>query len=692
MTLFFDLINRIMDIFSPLVLDSSVGSFSSGFMIREMFCTGLFHGFFFSLPFSIPMLICFRRYLLDGFSLGNYALAGTLLGHLSFVFCTIEGIRPIIYFWYTFEPLLSILGFALSLKVATDFFSQRRFSFDGTLGFSEDSGAYALNPWPHWPKISLETIIASSLPRPLKRFVGKIFFAWDQLISFSPWGNRRAWPEKVRLIFENIEDFFQRNLGPSFFSFQFFLMWLNPASTSTFNLLSLEHTLLHGIYPSPGVFSNNALENPMTFNVSSQNLFLIYTLGFVCAALLFFGMAIVLISQLTGRNFSWATPMGGSVGSPRRDQRSGILNWFKNLKDFDEVLAQNRLKILNKFLTFLMIGYLLQSGVNYSWRLFLQYPLELIHWDLFDSKTLLRTFKKTFGGSNSTGYVAIPSPQTEGFSPGMPSEFLSAPPLARTKNSRSFDFAGALGEPSALEKVDAFEESASKPEQDTLWVLIELQEKFSQHDLQSNRREALDPAPAPGSNLDNLNILENDFQGFYGRREFPPYDTSIKNREKSLPVERHLAIERVNSRRALMGRPPLENEERENAIFKYYTFFINQIDRSVEDLKRKMRTPNDLSREEDDIRILNKLHNNYLKQKGRESAYQKSFLPKKGNSPRIARHTSDFFTKSRPILNKMKGMDLDSEESYLRDFFDENLNPVPNYLHDDILLSKNFKK
>jgi hypothetical protein len=201
---------------------------------------------------------------------------------------------------------------------------------------------------------------------------------------------------------------------------------------------------------------------------------------------------------------------------------------------------------------------------------------------------------------------------------------------------------------------------------------------------------------------------------FFGRREFPPYDTSIRNREKNLPVERHLAIERVNSRRGLMGRPPLENEERENAIFKYHTFFMNQIDRAVEDLKMKFVTPSDLYREEDDILALQKLHENYLKQKGRESEYQNSVKHPKQPSPEpiswangvpkwgsldpqgrtsgtlgagsLPRHHRDFFTKSRPVTNTTKGF---SKSSYIRDLFDQNLQQAYSaYSHDDLLLEK----
>jgi hypothetical protein len=145
-----------------------------------------------------------------------------------------------------------------------------------------------------------------------------------------------------------------------------------------------------------------------------------------------------------------------------------------------------------------------------------------------------------------------------------------------------------------------------------------------------------------------------------------------------------------------MGRPPLENEERENAIFKYHTFFMNQIDRAVEDLKMKLVTPPDLYREENDILALQKLHENFLKQKARESEYQNSVInPNRGTSAvtsnskslgSVPRHHRDFFTKSRSITNTTKGF---SKSSYVRDLFDPNLQEAySNYSHDDLLLEK----
>jgi len=824
--LFFGVINEMMDILSSLILNPSgppnssalanlfsgllltegLGPFSFTFLTLtplgalgpfgesflpssselsfEIFRTGLFHGLFFSLPFSIPMLICFRRYILDGVSLGHYAFAGTLLGHLSFLFCTLHGIRPIIHFWYPFEPLLSLLGLALSLKVATDFFSQRRFVFDGTLGSSEDSSAYALNPWPQMPEISwlFPEEVAKKIPPsllalmriPKTLFVG--LFGLFRAVFLS-----KVF-EPIRIPFQKFQNFCQKNLGPSIFTFQFFLMWLNPASASTLNLLFFEHDLLQGVFLAP-----------------HAPIFLLYTFGFLFSAAALSTFILFLISQLAGRNFG-----GLFATSPQRAGLSSVAafgkpqlganevgsrhsSWFQRASrmiQFDEALAQNRFKIFNKFFAFLIIGCVIQGGLNYTWRLFLQYPLEMIHWDFFT--TLTKKFPLFQESMNEQSRPApsgisqestlnaphelfekIPFPQRQQKSvTGEPISLaalnakisslmeeiykatvveMNAPgPESSVSGARQSDkltdelnglrakkrayLQHHKGENSALDSVTL---PVSRPDEmklassfflspssqggkgknrvvgETYWSHVTENKDFLDSTRSSVRAAHTRGAMEPGANEGGSGLLADSTNSgeaginFFGRREFPPYDTSIRNREKNLPVERHLAIERVNARRGLMGRPPLENEERENAIFKYHTFFMNQIDRAVEDVKMKLVTPPDLYREENDILALQKLHENFLKQKGRESEYQNSVqqltkgatptrgakaLPANSKANTVSRHPRDFFTKSRPITNTTKGF---SKSSYIRDLFDPNLNEAYSaYSHDDLLLEK----
>jgi len=72
-------------------------------------------------------------------------------------------------------------------------------------------------------------------------------------------------------------------------------------------------------------------------------------------------------------------------------------------------------------------------------------------------------------------------------------------------------------------------------------------------------------------------------------REFPTQDSNIRHREKTLPVERHVPIERINARRTLSGRPGLNEEQKSDAYIKYNSFFLNKIEHSFEDLKIKLR-------------------------------------------------------------------------------------------------------
>jgi hypothetical protein len=72
-------------------------------------------------------------------------------------------------------------------------------------------------------------------------------------------------------------------------------------------------------------------------------------------------------------------------------------------------------------------------------------------------------------------------------------------------------------------------------------------------------------------------------------RDFPTQDSNIRHREKTLPVERHIPIERINARRTLSGRPPLNEEQKSDAYIKYNSFFLNKIEHIFENVKIKFR-------------------------------------------------------------------------------------------------------
>ena len=90
---------------------------------------GFYHGLVFSFPFSVPILICISRFLLEGFFPGLFASLGTVLGQFVFFFFILNGTgasRTLIHFWYTFEPFLAFIGFVLTFKLASDFMSGTR--------------------------------------------------------------------------------------------------------------------------------------------------------------------------------------------------------------------------------------------------------------------------------------------------------------------------------------------------------------------------------------------------------------------------------------------------------------------------------------------------------------------------------------------------------------------------------------
>lgn len=77
--------------------------------------------------------------------------------------------------------------------------------------------------------------------------------------------------------------------------------------------------------------------------------------------------------------------------------------------------------------------------------------------------------------------------------------------------------------------------------------------------------------------------------GLCSPREFTSFDSNIRHREKNLPVERHLPIERMNARRSLSGRPAFSEEQKSSAYVKYTSFFLNSIEKYIENSKIRVQ-------------------------------------------------------------------------------------------------------
>ena len=471
---------------------------------QEILFLGIFHGTVFSLPFSAPLLICFRRFALDGLKMGTVALLGTLFGQLAFVSFIFLGVRPLIQCWYIFEPFLAFLGMSLALKLATDFFHQKNFGFeDGSagrfsLGFSSSS---------------------FSLP----------FFKGDlPLVNF-------------------FNTFFKNQSLTKIFTFQFLLMFLNPAFPATSTRLILGQDFLDAL----GGPSNLLFGETTAKAFSGLQFGFFYSFGFVLGSLVLVTFFVFLVPVVFGQV---QTLVGGTLGlRPAKVSVQGrILQ-----TSVDPVF-------LNKAFVFLIIGCLLQGTVQYSWRLFTQYPIDFIGWK----------------------YSQETKSQTQ--------------PLSLQSGS------------------------LTKP----LFPAIQ--------------------------------------------REFPSFDSNIRHRDKNLAVERHIPVEKVNARRTLSGRPPLNEEQKSDAYVKYNSFFLNKIEQAFEDAKIHFRTPNSYQRTFEDITQLQKMKERYLKAQALFSGY-------KGTNQSIP----SFFTKSRALENTTKGK---PKFSYIRNLLapKESSHSEELYTHDDL--------
>ena len=487
-------------------LDISYFQRANQLTVQEILFLGVFHGAIFSLPFSAPLLICFRRFLLDGLKMGTIALFGTVLGQLSFVLFIFLGFRPLIQCWYIFEPFLAFLGMSLALKLATDFFHQKNFGLEE---FRSERGR----------------------------------------------GSGGLFSDLTRLGFGSF------TFGPEakIFSFQFLLMLLNPAFPATSTRLILGQDLLDGFWSGSYMVGGNAAQVS-----SGLNFGFLYAVGFIFGSIILvscfvFVLNIIFVQLGEARLGSLVGIQGGRAGLAERNFAVSSLLKFANPL------------FLNKAFVFLIIGCLLQGTIQYSWRLFTQYPIEFIGW----------------------------------------------------KSSPVFS-----------------EVSTQKIDQ-SIFVPTPL-EQGSTDDLIGKNAEV-------NSNLTLFPSLQ---------REFPSFDSNIRHRDKNLPVERHVPVEKVNARRILTGRPPLNEEQKSDAYLKYNSFFLNKIEQSLEDSKIKLRTPNVHLRSYEDITQLQKMKERYLKAQAAISGY----------SSRITLKGADLISKARPLENTTKGK---PKFSYIRELLDK---------------------
>jgi hypothetical protein len=194
----------------------------------------------------------------------------------------------------------------------------------------------------------------------------------------------------------------------------------------------------------------------------------------------------------------------------------------ENLGGFSEISGSGNNQINRGFFSFLIIGCLLSSFLQYSWRSFIQYPIELINGSSLTNTKI--NGKKELGSGEITGF--------------------------------------RVGNP-LLTKEDTLKNSQNK------------ENSF-------NLRER-DLSIVEGNLIGEANLAPSSKTNFpIPLREFPSFDSNIRHREKNLPVDRHIPIEKMNTRRTLSGRPALNEEQKSDAFFRFNSFFINNLEAKVE--------------------------------------------------------------------------------------------------------------
>jgi hypothetical protein len=144
-------------------------------------------------------------------------------------------------------------------------------------------------------------------------------------------------------------------------------------------------------------------------------------------------------------------------------------------------------------------------------------------------------------------------------------------------------------------------------------------------------------------------------------REFPPFDSNIRHREKNLPIDRFLPIEKMNARRILSDKPPLSEEQKSDAYFRFHSFFFNSGEKIFDQKMISSRLLNSQKRDFLQIQYLQQL----------KKHFQENWNGKNRGEALLA----------RPIENNTKGK-RPQGFSYIRDFVSNQSND--NYMHDEL--------
>ena len=582
------------------------------------FIDGIFHGFVFSIPFSAPVLICISRFFLQGPLFGFLSFLGTVVGQLCFFFLLCGNSRTSISIWYTLEPFLALFGSALAFGFATNLWSMT--SKGSQWGSSGDFFLLA--------RPAGETFSRS-------RFAESNSTSSDGVSSTSPGMNQKS--ESMSARFQNLGsyrfDFFNTRFTftdiTKIFGLNFLLMFLNPAM--------------------PATSSRVLFSSPQLFDYSYGS----YSLGFFCMAFisicLIWPLVFSISIQIIQKGFILFSSKETPVGSSSSGQ-----NFFKSFfstlskKWNSESFHWGPSSKATKFLSFLIVGCIMSGTLHYSWRLFTQYPLEAItSMTSFRSEAEKRPVGSPTGSARNQFEESHLTPTSSALG------VQGRTPKPEPKNSERYggeDGAnGPEGKPPITESGGNFPPNSKGQPLGTIGE--------TQIEAQKNQ----------GNDWGNASL-----------REFPSFDSNIRHRDKNLPSDRFLPIEKMNSRRTLGGRPPLTEEQKSDAYLKFHSFFINSLEKHLENKMIFSRLPEKQNRDVSQIEYLQNLKNELNKDSRSEASSASQGVL--GRSPKYF-PSSSIPLLARPIENNTKGK-RPQGFSYVRTLISSE-NPE-SYIHDEL--------
>jgi len=506
---------------------------------NENFFLGIFHGALFSFPFSVPFLISCRYFIFHQWMNGFISLLGTLSGQILFFLCVSSGARPLIQFWYTVEPFLSFIGILLIFQIGTEFYHQNLRQL--TIGHSEAIESSK--------QIDINSGSASRLSgvgTMLRIEPGEQGVSIDRSFGGALDGlELRSKPNQQRAMLFNFKIFF----------FQFFLIFCNPV----FPALSTRILFNQDIFTQIGGFATMYLTG---FSIAGiLSLFTFIYLTYVLMSCV--RQVAVLGARLTGMEFGvWSSGLRERVFARLLEiwavakQSWGASGLFPSppgsFGSDGPILNPSNPNRLTSGGGLTARAFASQSGAQIK---FAKPYISQVNSEFFGPRGINNFFVFCLLGLGLHGSLQYTW------------RFLTYYPL---------EFA-PIGSRSTM-NIIASETNEAK--------VLSLENGLAEPNRMATRLfDSVNPAlPLPEGSTGSEGTPSPYKQGVL-TRQFGTQDSSIRHREKTLPVERHLPIERINTRRTLSGRLPLKNEQKSDAYIKYNSFIFNKFENFIDNIK-----------------------------------------------------------------------------------------------------------